>query len=265
MKKLTVVMLLLAMAIIILSSCNNNGKIYTEDEYNIILAERDELIGELDEKQMREEELIKELDESRIKESEYNNILNEKDEMLKKLNELWSDEISGNSADIAEPAGNVETERKFLIDVNNLPRELMRIAAIFEFTQTYINYSPEIRIRAVTGYVNNFTMTIKVPLDDIGLSRQEIEFFISEDEYNELLKKQVGNTIYKTRYQFWAENHYIAVDVYSKDLEGLAVAEFEFKSVEEANAYKPPEWFVKDITSDKRYKNANLSKDGLPK
>lgn len=170
-----------------------------------------------------------------------------------------------NSSDVSEiTAGKVETERKFLLDVNNLPVDSMKIAATYDFTQTYINYSPEIRVRARTGHKNDFYMTIKTPLDTAGLSRQEIEFFISSDEYAELIKKQVGDIIYKTRYQFWVENHYISIDVYSGDLIGLAVAEVEFNNIEDANAYIPPEWFGAEITTDSRYKNANLSRNGMP-
>lgn len=68
----------------------------------------------------------------------------------------------------------------------------------------------------------------------------------------------------KTRYQFEENGTRIFVDVYSGNLEGLVVAEVEFASVAEAEAFVPPSWFGQDITSDKRYKNANLAKDGMP-
>ena len=48
------------------------------------------------------------------------------------------------------------------------------------------------------------------------------------------------------------------------NLSGLIVAEIEFDSVEKAEGFQPPKWFGKDITSDKRYKNAHLSQDGMP-
>ena len=223
--------------ILLLSACNTKSTI-TETDYDNVVSERDELL-----------------------------LLNE--ELENKIESVTAIQMKTNVESTSETttenmAGQVETERKYLLDVNNLPYESMKIATIYNFTQTYINYSPEIRVRARTGDKNDYYMTIKVPLDDTGLSRREIEFFISADEYAELIKKQVGTVILKTRYQFWEENYYISVDVYSGDLSGLAVAEIQFDSVEEANSYTPPKWFGEDITSDSRYKNANLSKNGMP-
>ena len=236
MKKIISTAILTAF-ILLLSACNTKSTI-TETDYNNLVSERDELL-----------------------------LLNE--ELENKIESVTAIQMKTNVESTSETttenmAGQVETERKYLLDVNNLPYESMKIATIYDFTQTYINYSPEIRVRARTGDKNDYYMTIKVPLDDTGLSRREIEFFISADEYAELIKKQVGTVILKTRYQFWEENYYISVDVYSGDLSGLAVAEIEFDSVEEANSYTPPEWFGEDITSDCRYKNANLSKNGMP-
>jgi len=105
---------------------------------------------------------------------------------------------------------------------------------------------------------------MKLPKDDMGLAREEVEFFIASEEYDELLKKQVGTTIYKTRYQFYEEGVLITIDIYSQDFKGLAVAEVEFKAVVHAEGYNPPGWFGKEITSDKRYKNASLSRNGMP-
>ncbi|MCL2671313.1 MAG: CYTH domain-containing protein [Clostridiales bacterium] len=157
---------------------------------------------------------------------------------------------------------NIEVERKFLLDLNNLPPDMAERAEIFEFVQTYINYSPEIRVREVNETYYYFT--IKLPKDNIGLSREEIEFLVTEEEYRELLTKQVGMTIYKTRYQFYEEGFLITVDIYSHELSGLAVAEVEFANVKQSESYRPPHWFGPEITSDKRYKNANLARDGMP-
>lgn len=160
----------------------------------------------------------------------------------------------------------IETEGKYLVDIENLPLEKMNNGDKFELIQTYINWEPETRVRKV-GYGGGYYLyfhTIKKPLDDVGLSRQEIETLITEDEYNNFLKNQVGETIYKTRYQFYEGNEYVAVDVFSGDLEGLVFAEVEFDSVEKAKSFQPPSWFGKDVTDDKRYKNANLARNGLP-
>lgn len=168
---------------------------------------------------------------------------------------------------VKEPAaqfGKVETERKFLIDPDNLPKDIAKRGKVYDIVQTYINYSPEMRVRMLNKKYYYFTL--KRPLDDGGLSRDEIEFRLTKEEYETFLKKRVGNTIYKTRYQFYENGTYIFVDVYnSKKLNGLVVAEVEFPSVEASSKFIPPKWFGKELTSDKRYKNANLAKNGMPK
>ena len=161
-----------------------------------------------------------------------------------------------------EGGDNIEIERKYLIDSSSLPEDVIARADKFDLVQTYINYSPEIRVRKVDGVYFYFTM--KLPKDTIGLSREEIELRITEAEYDELVKKQVGNTILKIRYQFYESGSLVAMDIYLDKLDGLAVAEVEFESVEQSESYTPPSWFGEEVTSDKRYKNANLAKDGMP-
>lgn len=175
-----------------------------------------------------------------------------------------SDSAQAVQEPVASSGGKVETERKFLIDPAKLPKDIDKRGKVYDIVQTYINYSPEMRVRMLNKKYYYFTL--KRPLDDIGLSREETEFRITQEEYESLVKKREGNTIYKTRYQFYENGTYIFVDVYySKKLKGLAVAEVEFPSVAESNKFIPPKWFGKEITSDKRYKNANLAKDGMPK
>jgi CYTH domain-containing protein len=156
----------------------------------------------------------------------------------------------------------LEIEKKFLIDINTIPINLEK-ADKYEIIQTYINFSPEVRIRKINEYYYSFAL--KLPKDTIGLARQEVEFNINYDEYQALFKKKEANSISKTRYQFEQNNRMVAVDIYNEELNGLAVAELEFDSKEDAEAFVPYDWFVKDVTSDKRYKNANLAQDGIPK
>ena len=41
------------------------------------------------------------------------------------------------------------------------------------------------------------------------------------------------------------------------------MAEVEFESEAEAHAFLAPDWFLEDVTMDKRYHNSNLSKNGF--
>lgn len=105
---------------------------------------------------------------------------------------------------------------------------------------------------------------MKYDLRDSGIQRDEVALEISEEEYEELVKKQVGNTIHKTRYQLLVEGELVAIDLFEGDLKGIAYMEIEFPNMEEAEAFKTPEWVIADVTDDIRYKNGHLARYGIP-
>lgn len=156
----------------------------------------------------------------------------------------------------------IETERKFLLHADSLKEMNLSTAKSYQIIQTYLSYEPEIRIRRINNSWHTFAL--KIPKDSIGLSRSELEFSISKVVYEDLVKKQIGQTIYKTRYQSQYGDYEVFIDVYAGNLEGLLVAEVEFDSIEEADQFKPFSWFGKEVTSDKRYKNAGLAQNGNP-
>lgn len=164
--------------------------------------------------------------------------------------------------------GGLEIERKWLLDLGNLPVNLKKEAAgIWEIYQTYINFSPEMRVRKIvdqSGKVN-YTMTVKADMSVDGLTRSEKEWYISEEEYGHLLTKAEGGTIYKTRYSIEKGDLRYEYDIFHGQLDGLAYLEIEFTSEEAAREFKQPSYVVKDVTSDKRYKNQGLAQYGAPK
>ena len=160
-------------------------------------------------------------------------------------------------------ADNIEIEKKWLIDKNNIKYDLSN-AKVYEIEQTYINFSPEMRVRKVNNG-KQYSFTLKKNMTEDGLQRDEIDFLITEDEYNNLVKKQEGNTIYKTRYKIMDKDQIVAIDIFRGELEGLAYMEIEFANTKEANEYITPNWVIKDVTDDIRYKNAYLAQYGIPK
>ena len=50
----------------------------------------------------------------------------------------------------------------------------------------------------------------------------------------------------------------IELDVFHGKLSGLIMAEVEFDSTEDAREFVAPSWFIKEVTLDSRYQNANL-------
>lgn len=156
----------------------------------------------------------------------------------------------------------VEIEKKWIIDKDNIPYNLSN-AEIIEIEQTYICFSPEIRVRKINGG-EEYTFAVKTNITSDGMTRDEMEDHITEEEYNNLIKKREGNTIYKTRYQFLDGDYLLAIDIFSGELEGLAYLEIEFENNEEANKFETPSWVIKDVTSDLNYKNGHLARYGIP-
>lgn len=156
-----------------------------------------------------------------------------------------------------------EIERKWLVKREDIPYKLEKKADKFEITQTYLNYSPEIRVRNVSD--KRYVMAIKTGLtDEQGLTRDERQYDLTKEEYEHLLTKQEGNTIYKTRYQIKVDNYTYSFDFFHDQLDGLTYMEIEFPTEEEANNFQAPEWLGKDVTNDKNYKNQSLAKNGIP-
>ena len=75
-----------------------------------------------------------------------------------------------------------------------------------------------------------------------------------------MVEKADGIIIRKKRYLIPYEQYTIELDIFEEPYEKLVIAEVEFDSEEEANAFCPPAWFGEDVTLDRRYHNSNLSK-----
>ena len=155
-----------------------------------------------------------------------------------------------------------EIERKWLINVNDIPYNLEE-GIEQKIVQTYINFSPEIRVRNINNG-EKYILTVKSNMSVDGLTRDEKEYYISKEEYDNLLKKQEGNTITKTRYQIYDKGNIVEIDIFKNELQGLAYMEIEFETEEKARAFETPSWVIKDVTDDIRYKNGYLARYGIP-
>ena len=154
----------------------------------------------------------------------------------------------------------MEIERKFLI--NELPKDLESYEKI-EIEQGYISNKPTIRIRKAD---EKYLLTVKTKF---GVSKEEggpivnneHEFEITEKEYYHLKAKLKRDTLKKTRYLIPLGGGLVAeVDVFKERFEGLVFAEVEFPSLEAADSFVKPDWLGKDVSDDKRYKNAKIIK-----
>ena len=92
------------------------------------------------------------------------------------------------------------------------------------------------------------------------MAREEYNLPLDKSSYEHLLPKADGACISKKRYLIPCPPYTIELDIFAEPFAPLIIAEVEFPSVEEANAFVPPEWFDRDVTHDPAYQNSNLSK-----
>ena len=148
----------------------------------------------------------------------------------------------------------MEIERKFLIKKQNLPHNLESYP-FHKIEQGYLCTSPVVRIRKQD---KKYFLTYKSK----GLmAREEYNLPLTQEAYEHLRTKADGIVLSKTRYLIPEKDGLtIELDVFHDTYEGLLLAEVEFSSEEEANAYLPPEWFGEDVTYSSKYHNSTLSR-----
>ncbi|WP_105619127.1 CYTH domain-containing protein [Vallitalea okinawensis] len=145
----------------------------------------------------------------------------------------------------------MEIERKFIVE--EIPFELDQYT-YSTIQQAYIHTTPTIRIRKRN---NQYILTLK---SKGGLLRHELEMPINIDEYESLIAKKEGRLIEKKRYEIPLERGLIAeLDLFEGELAPLKYVEVEFSSVDEAKAFKAPDWFGEEVTEDYRYTNQALA------
>ncbi|MBD9179788.1 MAG: CYTH domain-containing protein [Odoribacter splanchnicus] len=146
-----------------------------------------------------------------------------------------------------------EIERKFLVQ-----GEFKSSAYASErIVQGYLSSVPErtVRVRALgdKGF-----LTIKGIADKEGVSRYEWEKEIPVSEALELMKLCEPGIIDKVRYFIKCGTHIFEVDEFHGENAGLIMAEVELRFA--AEDFERPGWLGEEVTGDKRYYNAMLSK-----
>jgi len=151
-----------------------------------------------------------------------------------------------------------EIERKFLVSEDVAMDYMKRCKAgefsFHEIEQAYLTTDPVVRVRKSD---DEYYLTYKGK----GLMvREEYNLPLTEEAYNTLKSKADGNVIAKTRILIPYDKFTIEFDVFKAPFEGYYVAEVEFESDEEANNFTGPEWFLDDVTNDRKYHNSNMSR-----
>lgn len=146
-----------------------------------------------------------------------------------------------------------EIERKFLVsgEFKSLATKALTIK------QGYLcaNAGRTVRVRVRD---NQGFLTIKGRSDAAWLSRFEWEKEISAQDAESLLLLCEPGIVDKTRYLVDFAGHTFEVDEFHGENQGLVMAELELASEDEP--YQRPEWLGEEVTGDRRYYNAYLSK-----
>ncbi|GAB4126690.1 MAG: CYTH domain-containing protein [Ignavibacteriales bacterium] len=149
-----------------------------------------------------------------------------------------------------------EIEKKYLI--KNVPFDFTKFPSI-EIIQGYISEPGDDLTIRIRKYGNKYFRTLKKKGFE---SRLESEEEISQDEFDLLWSKTIGKRISKTRYRIPYLEFIIELDVFKDNLDGLVIAEVEFKTLEQSKNFNPPDWFGEDVTFLPKYSNSYLSKFG---
>lgn len=148
----------------------------------------------------------------------------------------------------------IENERSFLVaETPSLEGVVSK-----EIAQHYISVGEEtLRLRRSGG---TFEMTKKRLLSpDDKSRREELNLPLTRDEYSLFLPLAVAG-LDKTRYLIPLDDGLTAeLDVFHGPLEGLLKVEVEFPNDTARTAFRPPEWFGREVSSESWSLNANLA------
>jgi adenylate cyclase len=148
-----------------------------------------------------------------------------------------------------------EIERKFLL--KRLPVEILH-SRHFKIAQGYLANERGGRHVRLRKKAKTATLTFKVGR---STAREEREIRLSPKQFATLWPATAGRRLHKTRYLVPWKKLTIEIDIYHGRNHGLIVAEVEFPSQSSCRKFKPPAWFGRDVTGEKRYSNVRLARE----
>ncbi len=147
----------------------------------------------------------------------------------------------------------IEIERKFLVkttpDLSNAQKTYIHQGYL-----THSNDSVEVRLRQKD---EQYFITVK---SGSGMVRSERETSIEHKQFETLWPDTQGKRIEKHRWTGQLNTlQTFELDVFMGELESLVLVEVEFSSTRQADNFQPPDWFGREVTVDKCYKNKALA------
>jgi len=148
-----------------------------------------------------------------------------------------------------------EIERKFLL--KRLPEKLRR-SRRYLIAQGYLAAEPGGRHVRLRKKGKTTSLTFKVGR---GSAREEREIELSPKQFASLWPATAGRRLRKLRHEIPWKDLLIEVDTYRGRHSGLVVAEVEFPDRATCRKFKPPSWFGREVTGEKRYSNVRLANE----
>jgi adenylate cyclase len=148
-----------------------------------------------------------------------------------------------------------EIERKFLL--KRLPENFKR-SPRYLIAQGYLATEPAGRHVRLRKKGKTASLTFKVGR---SAHREEREIKLSPKQFAALWPATVGRRLRKLRHEIPWKNLVIEIDIYRGRHSGLVVAEVEFPDRATCRKFKPPSWFGREVTGEKRYSNVRLANE----
>ncbi len=165
----------------------------------------------------------------------------------------------------------LEIERKFLIKppltFQNMKLVWHHAITVEHIYQLYLRSDKGVtrRLRVLSEFGSKeykYIHTIKTNVAS-GINEED-EKEISLDEYQEwgssVYRDMAKAPIFKTRYTFNYKNQVFELDLFEKELEGLAVLEIELDSMDDKVELPPFLSIAREVTHDEKYRNSKMAK-----
>ena len=128
--------------------------------------------------------------------------------------------------------------------------------------QSYLNKGgAPIRLRKfIKGNEIQYIFSKKVRIAEGAFECIEHNIELPEYIYKELLNAKEGRTIKKTRYKIpLSDGLKVDLDVFHDFFEGVCIAEIEYRSTEQANNYKIPDWLGEELDNSGKLSNGYMA------
>lgn len=106
---------------------------------------------------------------------------------------------------------------------------------------------PKVRLRK-NG--NNLSLTKKLPVNEGNASVQTEQTIVLDEQEFKVFKTLPGKMIHKYRYKCPYNGKIAEIDIFTDDLTGLVLVDFEFESEQEKEEFKIPDFCLADVTQE---------------